>query len=359
MAVFERASGKWSAQVYYPPKKRAVSVAPWCNGKGSFKTKAQAQTAVKNATKAIARESGQSRMSISEWRDLWLKSGRDGGWKMSTLELYRERTNAFNKAHGALALVDFTPDLAVRWMSENRSTVPTVRLLFSRAVALGLIDRSPFRGLGVVRPKRQLKPGFLTAKDVDALAARALDKYEDFGPIPAGMILVSAWTCVRPGELFELRRGDVDFDAGELHVYRQATLEGTTKKEDVRVVELHDVAAAAIKAAMPVVDGLGGGDLLFCTTRGTRWSAPAWHHRWDKIRSGVDRDDLIYYDLRHFGATWLLEHGVSVEDVAAQMGHQDGGKEVIRTYGHPDLRHARARIRAAFDGAAARQASVA
>lgn len=359
MTISQLPSGKFRAQVYYPPKKRAVSVAQWNDGVGSFKTLGQAKKAIKRAEVAIANERGQSRMTIAEWRELWLKTGVDGGWKMKTAKVYRESTEKLVEIHGDVALVDFTPDMAVKWMAEHRWTVPNARLLFSRAATLGLIERTPFRGLGVVRPKRQLRPGFLEEADVDRLAERAMRVYQDFGPVPAGMILVSAWTCVRPGELFELRRGDVDFKEGVLHVYRQATIEGTTKKEDVRVVTLHPRAADAIRAAMPVVDGLGGGDLLFCTTRGTRWSAPAWHHRWDKIRSGAGRDDLVYYDLRHFGATWLLEQGVSVEDVAHQMGHQDGGKEVVRTYGHPNLAHSRERIRAAFAAADRRQASTA
>jgi integrase len=42
-----------------------------------------------------------------------------------------------------------------------------------------------------------------------------------------------------------------------------------------------------------------------------------------------------WHDLRHFHATWLLDRGASVLDVAIQLGHRDGGELVRRRYGHP------------------------
>ena len=41
------------------------------------------------------------------------------------------------------------------------------------------------------------------------------------------------------------------------------------------------------------------------------------------------------YELRHAGATMLVERGVSLADVAFQLGHQDGGRLVMTLYGHP------------------------
>jgi hypothetical protein len=44
----------------------------------------------------------------------------------------------------------------------------------------------------------------------------------------------------------------------------------------------------------------------------------------------------------------LLERGLSPEDVAAQLGHEDGGQLVRKLYGQPDEQRQRQRIALAF-----------
>jgi hypothetical protein len=45
----------------------------------------------------------------------------------------------------------------------------------------------------------------------------------------------------------------------------------------------------------------------------------------------------------------LLERGISPWDVSIQLGHEDGGKLVMETYGHPRADAARARLLAAWE----------
>jgi integrase len=63
---------------------------------------------------------------------------------------------------------------------------------------------------------------------------------------------------------------------------------------------------------------------------------------------GARRGNFDFYELRHSGATYLLDRGLSHEDVAFQLGHRDGGRLVRRTYGHPNDALTRQRIRNAF-----------
>ncbi len=62
---------------------------------------------------------------------------------------------------------------------------------------------------------------------------------------------------------------------------------------------------------------------------------------------------MAWYELRHFCATLLLEKGVRRADVAVQLGHTDGGKLVMSTYGHPSEERARQTLKEAFNGRAA------
>jgi integrase len=57
---------------------------------------------------------------------------------------------------------------------------------------------------------------------------------------------------------------------------------------------------------------------------------------------------MDFYELRHFCATHLLELGLSLADVAIQLGHTDGGALVMSTYGHPSEDAARERLKRAF-----------
>jgi hypothetical protein len=67
----------------------------------------------------------------------------------------------------------------------------------------------------------------------------------------------------------------------------------------------------------------------------------------------VDPDDqLDFYELRHFGASYMLNE-LELEPwvIAEQLRHSDGGRLVIELYGHPDHDNANERIRRAYTGA--------
>jgi hypothetical protein len=56
---------------------------------------------------------------------------------------------------------------------------------------------------------------------------------------------------------------------------------------------------------------------------------------------------MDFYELRHFCGAWLFNDlELPAQDVAHQLGHEDGGGLVQRLYGHPNERLARERIEA-------------
>jgi len=87
---------------------------------------------------------------------------------------------------------------------------------------------------------------------------------------------------------------------------------------------------------------------LFTTPRGLRLSKSTLHYYWRPVRARFGRNDMDFYELRHFCATHLLELGVAHADVAVQLGHTDGGALVMSTYGHPSEDAARSRLKRAF-----------
>ena len=66
----------------------------------------------------------------------------------------------------------------------------------------------------------------------------------------------------------------------------------------------------------------------------------------------VDPEDrLDFYELRHFGASYML-NVLALEPwvIAEQLRHSDGGALVLELYGHPDRQEAIRRIRETSKG---------
>src|SRR4051812_31295942 len=113
-----------------------------------------------------------------------------------------------------------------------------------------------------------------------------------------------------------------------------------------------------------------GDDLIFRSKRGnqfrqeSQWRAwdpvrraftaslPPTHHLRERVAADV-QDQLDLYELRHFGASYMLNE-LELEPwvIAEQLRHSDGGRLVVDLYGHPDRDKAVARIRRAYAGAA-------
>ena len=117
------------------------------------------------------------------------------------------------------------------------------------------------------------------------------------------------------------------------------------KNGRVRTVVAAPYVVAAIAAVPPTLND----DLIFphgpgspsprsprCSTCGSQ-SAAAWE--------ATGHRHIDAYELRHAAATMLLERGVSISDVALQLGHTDGGLLVAKRYGHPDENLGRDRLK--------------
>jgi hypothetical protein len=73
-------------------------------------------------------------------------------------------------------------------------------------------------------------------------------------------------------------------------------------------------------------------------------SGQVQHYYWHPIRCAFGNPSLDLYELRHFCASYMLNDlDLHAEDVAAQLGHTDGGVLVQRLYGHPSTQLARKR----------------
>lgn len=262
-----------------------------------------------------------------------------------------ERVKAFAKDFKGLKLADVDRPTARAWALKHRNHLAAVRAMFGDALRDDLIDRNPFAELRLPGSKGRKNITALTEPELVELADFALDDRMELGEYGLefrATVLFSGYVGLRPGELFALRRDDVQ--GGLARVERSLSSKtgdtGPTKTGRSRTVIVPPPVQDALLVVAPHQSGL-----LFSSPTGQMWSQSLHHRYWSRLRLVANRPGLDLYELRHAAATMLLERGVTPWDVANQLGHTDGGQLVMELYGHPSEAGSRARILAAWDQA--------
>lgn len=71
-------------------------------------------------------------------------------------------------------------------------------------------------------------------------------------------------------------------------------------------------------------------------------------HYWGPVARAWGRPDFTPHGLRHYYGTLLARMGLAPYEIAAMMGHKDGGKLAMDLYIHVTERDARQKVAAAF-----------
>jgi integrase len=171
---------------------------------------------------------------------------------------------------------------------------------------------------GIRNPKRKRHERrdvfpFETWDEVEAVCAELDPRYR---AVP----IVGVGCGLRPEELFGLHRGDVDREAGVLHVRRRFTggeLKPGTKTGPERAVPLRQRVVAALDALAPRIDT----PVLFPAPRGGHIDSERFRHReWAPALRAAGIEHRRINDMRHTFATWAIESGVQASYLAVVMG---------------------------------------
>ena len=281
----------------------------------------------------------------------------------------------------ALPLDGITREKVEEWWQEH-DRVPThrhhaysfLKSVLSDAVKRGRILSNPCQveNAASISPNtpKAVRAGLVTELDASDVVAMS-------DAMPARhrfLVLLLAWTGIRPGEAFALRRQDVDQRTTvdgvpriRLNVFRAVTkgpeggpalIVGAPKTPgSVRAVLLPphlapDLAAHLDAHAAPGVDGLlfpsSNPARDFCTVgqvagtapkrrkypTGTRLEKPTG---WNAARLAVARPSLRLYDLRHWARRQWTRAGLDTASAEMLLGHEL--PRVLGTYAHLDLDH--------------------
>jgi integrase len=361
MSVSKLPSNRWRAQTYDPSTGKFVSSAKVLGlTEPTFATETKARRADAAAAKLLAERRGLQ-LTVAEWALTWTTDPLYRRRKESTNIHNEERIRRFVDEHGSLPLAAVDDQVVSQWIAggRNLSTVPVLKAMFNDAASAKagrLVKTNPFAGLRLAKGKGRAEEDPPSEEQVAVMLEHAARV-----TVPGfnAWLRVACWTGMRPGELDALQWPRVDFAANRISVLEQWNVKerafGLPKNGKTRVILLTPQAREALLAHQ------NGLRWCFENSRGDHWTPSARSHHWDRVRAlmgwlDVDSRKAIYLATRHF-AGWYLYNVLELpaEDVAIQLGHEDGGELVRLNYGHRDRVRTLARIERAFAEQAARE----
>lgn len=263
-----------------------------------------------------------------------------------TRESYARLDQLINPIIGAKPLEAITPDdiqaalVAAEDQAGSRQAQLVYTLLhaaFRRAVRSGHIRQSPVEA--VDKPDHEGKQG------------RAIEggDWERLSPLIVGNVAFAlmAFGGLRRGETLALRRADVDFSAGVLHVCRQrvrvhgqlvtAPPKSSAGIRDVPISpELEPLLRDAVRYLLP-------NGLLVPIAPETL------AHKWrDAQRKAGITSPYRLHDLRHTYATRLVLAGVNIRVLQYAIGHADY-QLTMKTYTHIGASAAKSELSRVYD----------
>lgn len=232
-------------------------------------------------------------------------------------------------ALGRHRLDKITPAMVRTWHAGLDPQAPTrrahayslLRSIYTTAVADDLAATSPCRIRGAGASRKQHRTRVASLAELEVITAAMPDRLR-------AMVTLAAWCGLRFGELAELRRDDLDLDAGHVRVERAVTSRdgqvfvGTPKSDaGTRRVSIppHLVPALADHLHWHVPPA--GDSLLFPARHGGHLAATSLWGLWAQARAAAGREDLRFHDLRHTGATLAAATGATLADLMARLGH--------------------------------------
>jgi len=219
--------------------------------------------------------------------------------------------------------------------------------MFSDAARDGLVADNPFSNLRLREPDGRKHLVVPTEAELGELAQSAAKLQGEWGQLVlTPFILFAAHTGLRPGELYALRWQDVNLTGNTVAVEWQWSQTERRlvrpKYDSTRTVFLPPAAKDALEAVARVRDD------VFSAPRGGRLTGSVMGHYWPPVARSVGRPDLTPHGLRHYYGTLLARKGLAPYEIAAMMGHKDGGKLAMDRYIHVTERDAREKVAAAF-----------
>jgi len=275
------------------------------------------------------------RKTVSDAFEQFLERPRKRDLKPRTVAHYQELFERFiEPAFGDAALASLDVEDINRWYADKerwrKGDGSTMKVYRSHAYQLlssvlryglphGAVNPCQIAGAGSADTEREIRPA--TLDELKVITEAMPDKY-------AAMVPLTAWCALRFGEVAELRRKDVDLNAGVIRVRRGVTRVagqtyiGTPKAESVRTVAIPPHVVPVVKKHLSKHVGRTEAALLFPAAGGGNLAPSTLYRHFYKARDAAGRPDLHFHDLRHTGATLAARAGATLTEQMARLGHK-------------------------------------
>lgn len=233
------------------------------------------------------------------WRDYWGDATVADVRPLDKQEAFREHL---------LALGGMKPVSVARCMEFGKAAI---RYAWKR----GLINAVPYIEIpayGELPPKG--RP--LTVEEIGILLRGTAEPHLQL------FVLLMLGTAARPGALFDLTWGQVDFTAGLVRLNPEGRKQ-TAKRRPV--VKLPDT----LKTILAGLQGAPNAHVLQFRGKPITKVDSGWHKM--VKRAGLE-GNVTPYSCRHTIARWLRQQGVSIEEVAGLLGHTMPGFSMTLRY---------------------------
>jgi integrase len=327
-------SGRWQAR-YRLPSGEMVS-API-----TFLTKGDAgrwlSSVETDRTRGLWLDPRAGRMRLEEYAKDWLKSRVR--LAVRTREIYESQLRLHIlpslvdgvPALGRVALADLTPELIRLWYAtlavERSPSVAAkaytrLRQILRQAVIDDRIGKNPCRidQGGVERTPEQR---FVSLNDLYGIADAVPARYR-------ALILTAGLAGLRQGELFALRRSDLNLESATLSVRRKRlrlasgeVIEGDPKSEaGRRTVSLPKLLVAELRPHLLQFAEAGATGYVFVGLTGLPLERSNFRSRvWVPATEKAGVTGVRFHDLRHTAGTLAARTGATTKELMARLGH--------------------------------------
>lgn len=325
-------SGRWRVRVADPATGARLSI-------GTFTTKAEAERAF--AAALIDQQKGawvapeNGRVTLTDYADGWLRSrltSRGEPLRPRVRELYRGYLdNHILPTFGSVELGQLTTARIRRWNADMLADGPgasttakcyrLLRSILNTAIEDHHLVSNPctIKGGGVESAAERPIP------DISRVYALA----DAVSPRNRTIVLLAAFCGLRKGEMFGLRRRDVDMlhRVIEIRAQRQELKSGEQivgpPKSDAgrRTLAIPTEIVADLEVHLDEWVGASPDAMLFVGEKGGPVRAGVWHREWVHARNSVGLPGVRLHDLRHVAGTLAAATGASTKEIMRRLGH--------------------------------------
>ena len=213
----------------------------------------------------------------------------------------------------------------------------TLRQIFNRAIADGLIVRNPAADIELPRHIKKEKRALTNEEKAAVMSADLTDRERAF-------IMIAYGCGLRPGEIYVLTWEDIDLKRGTINVNKTLVFEHGNKPvvtypktdKSIRLIETPRIVLEALR----VYRGTNIIPRLFTGKGGEYLGKTGYAKEWLRIKKKIETElghetDLTLYCFRHNFCTDLYYSGVSMKEAQRLMGHSDY-KMIMEVYSHLD-----------------------